>query len=123
METHLGLEEKVTCHLCGEKFKTGLLKKHHIREVHKGIETFPCPHCPKKFTESNLQVHINSQHGGGFQCDKCGVVYKNKHTALLHKRMYKKSGEDCREKGRWRGRPRKSVETDRDRDYGEEFFG
>ncbi len=47
MELHLGKEERKTCSpQCGEHFENWQIKKEHIRRVHEGKKTLPCPHYP-----------------------------------------------------------------------------
>jgi hypothetical protein len=103
METHLGLEERVTCPHpeCGERFENSKMKKEHVRRVHEGKETFPCPHCPLRFLKSKLQSHIDAKHELGtgskveFRCGRCGFCFRTKSGLGQHKLKYKREGTDC----------------------------
>ena len=51
------------CDICDKSFKSQIILKKHIKNIHKGCKDHKCDSCGKSFTQAgNLRTHIKKFH-------------------------------------------------------------
>lgn len=79
----------VTCEVCGGKFAN--IYRHRV--VHKGVRSFPCDQCDRKFFRSStLTQHKRSLHSGmkPYICCECGRKFADPSVLRRHKQTHSK---------------------------------
>lgn len=80
---------KLTCHLCGKKFKDQDIFDGHLK-VHEGLSAFTCEYCDKTFNyKNNYQTHILSHtNERPFPCTLCEKSFRSKWDLTIHLRVH-----------------------------------
>uniref|UniRef100_A0A1Q3G1A8 Putative c2h2-type zn-finger protein n=1 Tax=Culex tarsalis TaxID=7177 RepID=A0A1Q3G1A8_CULTA len=84
------MHSKYVCDICGLVLKHKYTLEVHLRR-HKGESKYPCQYCRTAyFTSNELKLHMSVVHLSlvDFQCNDCGLAFKNKKSLLLHARTH-----------------------------------
>ncbi|XP_039429110.1 zinc finger protein 426-like [Culex pipiens pallens] len=84
------MHSKYVCDICGLVLKHKYTLEVHLRR-HKGESKYPCQYCRTAyFTSNELKLHMSVVHLSlvDFQCNDCGLAFKNKKSLLLHSRTH-----------------------------------
>lgn len=84
------IHSKYVCDICGLVLKHKYTLEVHLRR-HNGNSKYPCRYCDTSyFTANELKLHVTVVHfnAAEFQCNECGLAFKNKKSLSLHKRTH-----------------------------------
>jgi len=75
-ETHEELSRRLSCHLCGAKFKQRKYLTKHVNRAHTKIKPFNCDICGKAFKSEYYVKQHRMNHFNGYGNDKIPTVNK-----------------------------------------------
>ncbi|CAK8675747.1 unnamed protein product [Clavelina lepadiformis] len=92
--------KRYSCENCHRTFTNTDHLQRHIRQMHAGARSYPCPECGKTFgTSSGLKQHQHIHSSvKPFTCEVCHKSYTQFSNLCRHKRMH----ADCRSKTKCR---------------------
>lgn len=89
-------EEKLTCPICGQKFKRKKNVLIHVRAVHNKEKNFKCDICDRGFYEKTHLNHHKTTHSDDkpFECDvnDCDKKFRTAVALKTHKKMHHPDG-------------------------------
>ena len=82
------------CKVCGKGFSNRSALLHHTQAKHES-KAYRCQKCQKDFpSRMSLRGHMRSIHGGLFNCEVCGMMFKTKPESTIHLKLHKDKKSD-----------------------------